>query len=105
MNYGRFYSHGHNNNYHMNNLNQNKPERFHYSSSKYNQGNINPLSKLNQHNKNDFYSYKSNDNANKNFYDKNANKIIKEVEENNRLKYKINDNNNFGKNNLYTLHD
>ena len=101
MNYGRFYSHGHNNNYHMNNLNQNKPERFHYSSSKNNQGNINPLSKLNQHNKNDFYSYKSNDNANKNFYDKNANKIIKEVEENNRLKYKINDNNNFGKNNLY----
>ena len=101
MNYGRFYSHGHNNNYHMNNLNQNKPERFHYSSSKNNQGNINPLSKLNHHNKNDVYSYKSNDNANKNFYDKNANKIIKEVEENNRLKYKINDNNNFGKNNLY----
>ena len=86
----------------MNNLNQNKAERFHYYSlSKNNQGNINPLSKLNQHNKNDFYSYKSNDNANKNFYDKNANKIIKEVEENNRLKYKINDNNNFGKNNLY----
>ena len=104
MNYGRFNSHGHNNNYHMNNLNQNKPERFHYSSSKYNQGNINPLSKLNQHNKNDFYSYKSNDNANKNFYDKNANKIIKEVEENNRLKYKINDNNNFGKNNLYNYY-
>ena len=104
MNYGRFYSHGHNNNYHMNNLNQNKPERFHYSSSKNNQGNINPLSKLNQHNKNDFYSYKSNDNANKNFYDKNANKIIKEVEENNRLKYKINDNNNFGKNNLYNYY-
>ena len=101
MNYGRFNSHGHNNNYHMNNLNQNKPERFHYSSSKNNQGNINPLSKLNHHNKNDFYSYKSNDNANKNFYDKNANKIIKEVEENNRLKYKINDNKNFGKNNLY----
>ena len=102
MNYGRFYSHGHNNNYRMNNLNQNKAERFHYYSlSKNNQGNINPLSKLNQHNKNDFYSYKSNDNANKNFYDKNANKIIKEVEENNRLKYKINDNNNFGKNNLY----
>ena len=101
MNYGRFNSHGHNNNYHMNNLNQNKPERFHYSLSKNNQGNINPLSKLNQHNKNDFYSYKSNDNANKNFYDKNANKIIKEVEENNRLKYKINDNNNFGKNNLF----
>ena len=102
MNYGRFYSHGHNNNYRMNNLNQNKAERFHYYSlSKNNQGNINPLSKLNQHNKNDFYSYKSNDNANKNFYDKNANKIIKEVEENNRLKYKNNDNNNFGKNNLY----
>ena len=102
MNYGRFYSHGHNNNYRMNNLNQNKAERFHYYSlSKNNQGNINPLSKLNQHNKNDFYSYKNNDNANKNFYDKNANKIIKEVEENNRLKYKINDNNNFGKNNLY----
>ena len=105
MNYGRFYSHGHNNNYHMNNLNQNKAERFHYYSlSKNNQGNINPLSKLNQHNKNDFYSYKSNDNANKNFYDKNANKIIKEVEENNRLKYKINDNNNFGKNNLYNYY-
>ena len=102
MNYGRFYSHGHNNNYRMNNLNQNKAERFHYYSlSKNNQGNINPLSKLNQHNKNDFYSYKNNDNANKNFYDKNANKIIKEVEENNRLKYKINANNNFGKNNLY----
>ena len=105
MNYGRFYSHGHNNNYRMNNLNQNKAERFHYYSlSKNNQGNINPLSKLNQHNKNDFYSYKSNDNANKNFYDKNANKIIKEVEENNRLKYKINDNNNFGKNNLYNYY-
>ena len=104
MNYGRFYSHGHNNNYRMNNLNQNKAERFHYSSSKNNQGNINPLSKLNHHNKNDFYSYKSNDNANKNFYDKNANKIIKEVEENNRLKYKINDNNNFGKNNLYNYY-
>ena len=106
MNYGRFYSHGHNNNYRMNNLNQNKAERFHYYSlSKNNQGNINPLSKLNQHNKNDFYSYKSNDNANKNFYDKNANKIIKEVEENNRLKYKINDNNNFGKNNLYNYNN